>query len=186
MIHIWHVDESYPENLVGRWDERKSPDYFDLRKCRPYSPPSAKAHVSFSAPADAVRKMNYLENSSSIPLVSPKLVDLFSRVCPNDLQFLDAVVSARGESVPGFKAVNVLHAGNFVDLKRSDFVPVLGTQAVMKFNKLRFGREDLGGHRIVREGSYTSYILVDEVLREGMMRIGVAGARFLRDEDVRP
>jgi hypothetical protein len=129
--------------------------------------------------------MNYLENSASIPLGS-KLVDLFTRVCPNDVQFLDAVVSARGESVAGFKVVNVLHTGNFVDLKRSDFVPILGTRAVMKFNKLRFGREDLGAHRIVREGSYTSYILVDEVLREGMLKIGVAGARFLKDEDVSP
>jgi hypothetical protein len=186
-LHILTMSMDYPESLVGLYREDRSPDPYALCVGKRYPEPAAVAHLRFKRPAAAVSKRNLPEHGGAgVPLVSPRLASLLQERCPADIQLLEARVLAGGAALRGYRLVNLLRKESVVDRTRSDVVHIHGTEAILKFNKLRFSRTDLGGRHIARVKEWNPMIVVSDVLREEILELGLSGWAFIRGEDVRP
>jgi hypothetical protein len=182
---IWDIPESYPERAIGEYDRACSPDQFLFLKGRPLgdAPP---ATIRFSVRADRLRKFDCLAHSGMIPLVSQRLASVLARVCLDEVQLFPAVVHASDTELTGYSLVNATHEVAAVDYSKSSFVPIPGTDAVMKFNRLRHLSGAFDGIHIAREQDYHSHLLVSESLAEELLRIGATGLRFTQAEEVHP
>src|SRR5262245_32957850 len=133
---IWQIPDDYPEQAIGEYDRIGSPDRFLFLKGRPLGdlPPPT---IRFSIRVDRLRKFDCLAHSGMIPLVSQRLAAALSRVCSGDVQLFPAVVHATDAELVGYSLVNATRDVAAVDYAESSFVPIPGTDAVMKFNRLR-------------------------------------------------
>jgi hypothetical protein len=182
---IWNIPDSYPERAIGEYDRAHSPDRFLFLGGRPLGdlPP---ATIRFGVPADRLRKFDCLAHSGMIPLVSERLASVLIRVCLSDLELFPAVVHASDSELAGYSLVNVTREVAAVDYSESSFVPIPGTEAVMKFNRLRHISGVFDGIHIAREQDYHSHLLVSEYLADELLRLGATGLHFKRAEEVHP
>src|SRR5678815_4663963 len=108
MIYLWRIPNEYPESLIGEYDNKCSPDTFLFFQGKRIGPGNAVPSFTFTGEAKALRKYDVLPNSTLVPLVSERVVEILTHVCPNDVELVKASVSAAGERLPGFSLVNVL------------------------------------------------------------------------------
>jgi hypothetical protein len=182
---IWQIPESYPEPAIGEYDRAASPDRFLFQQARPLNdlpPPS----IRFDVRADQLRKFDCLAHSGMIPLVSQRLSAVLSRVCPDDVQLFPAVVRAVDAELAGYSLVNATREVAAVDYADSSVVPIPGTDAVMKFNRLRHRLGVFDGIHIARERDYHSHLLISESLAGELLRMGFTGLQFTHPEEVHP
>src|SRR5688572_1903673 len=118
MLYAFEMDYSYPEEMVGECEEDRSPDVFDLKVGVRYSKPSKKVYFRFNAPSAALLKLNRLENSALLPLVSPRLAAVLADAASHDVQVLDAVIRAKDGDVSGYKVVNITNVMPVIDRDR--------------------------------------------------------------------
>lgn len=182
---IWDTPDSYPERAIGEYDRACSPDRFLFREGRPLGdlPP---ATIRFGVRADQLRKFDCLAHSGMVPLVSQRVSAVLSRVCPKDVQLFPAVVCVADGGLDGYSLVNATHEVAAVDYADSSFVPIPGTNAVMKFNRLRHRPGVFQGIHIARERDYHSHLLISEFLADELLHLGATGLHFTHPEEVHP
>lgn len=182
---IWRIPESYPERAIGEYDRAASPDRFLFQQARRLGklPP---ATIRFDLSADQLRKFDCLAHSGMIPLVSQRVTAVLSRVCPDNVQLFPAVVHAVDAELDGYSLVNATRDVAAVDYADSSFVPIPGTDAVMKFNRLRHRSGVFDGIHIARERDYHSHLLISESLADELLHMGFTGLQFTHPEEVHP
>lgn len=182
---IWRIPDRYPERAIGEYDRTCSPDRFLFLRGRPldYLPP---ATIRFNIRAARVRKFDCLPHSGMIPLIGERLASVLLRVCPHEVQLFPAVVCATDAKLTGYCLLNATREVAGVDYEESSFVPIPGTDAVMKFNRLRHRAEAFDGIHIAREHDYNSYLWVSTPLAEELLRTDCTGLHFIRPEEVHP
>lgn len=182
---IWRTPDSYPEEAIGEYDRACSPDRFLFQQGRPLGdlPPST---ICFGIQADRLRKFDCLAHSGTIPLVSERLAAALSRACSSDVQLFPAVVCAVDAELVGYYLVNATREVAAVNYADSSIVPIPGTDAVMKFNRLRHRPGIFNGIHIARERDYRSHLLVNESLADELLRMGFTGLQFMHPEEIHP
>lgn len=186
MPFLWQIPDGYPEEAIGDYDREASPDRFLLRKACGLGGSFGVATVRFKVSGDALREFDELPNSSMTPLVSERLKSLLSGVCPLDVEFLPTNVIAANGRLSGYSLLNVVHAVKATNLSQSAVVPIPGTQAIMKFNRLRLLEGCMGEHQLARNADYLSHILVGDGLAKEMLREKISGVRLAVPEEIHP
>lgn len=165
MIYLWRIPTDYPEELIGHYMRKESPDRFLFRKGEELPSSIAIPRFEFNAPAAKLEQYDVLPNSTQIPLVSPKVAESLRGLCPNDIQLFEANIIASGQEIQGFKLLNATHLVSCVDHANSDYSFIPGTDAIMGFKKLKLVYDGLKKHHIAREAEYKSYLYVTEQVK---------------------
>lgn len=182
---IWEIPDSYPEEAVGEYEKASSPDRFLFRQGRRLEdlPPPT---IRFDVRADQLREFDCLEHNGTIPIVSQRVSEVLLRICRDDVQLFPAVIRAIDSELVGYSLVNATREVAAVDYANSSFIPIPGTKAVMKFNRLRHRPGVFDGIHLARERDCHSQLLVSETLADEILRLGFTGLHFMRPEDVHP
>src|SRR6185436_16529586 len=186
MIYLWKIPDEYPEELIGEYVREKSPDRFLFHHGKPIPQRDLVPSFTFTAEPAVLCEYDVLPNSTMIPLVSERVVQILSHVCPNNFELVKASVSAAGEKLPGFSLVNVLPRVASVDHGGSNFIFIPGTKQIMKFDRLKLKADALGSHHLAREIEYDSFILVSETLKQTFDSERVTGHAFVSPDAIHP
>ena len=186
MIYLWKMPDDYPQEFIGRYVRQSSPDRFLFLKGIPISSRISLPHIEFDIPPNKLAEFDILPNSAMVPLVSGRVSEVLSKLCPNDVQLIDAEVIANGCRVEGYKLLNATQLVSYVDHDNSDFVFIPNTDAIMKFNQLRLTPKCMVDHEIARETEYTSYLYVSQQVKQAFEANKWQGYAFLPPESVHP
>lgn len=188
MPYLFRNPDDYPDELDGVYDEETSPDYFHLRSTAYGSPSEQNPVVRYSALQVRLRQFDVLPNTIGIPLVSPRVLEVLMRFCPNDLQGVKASINTRDGIVDGFSFLKVLTEVHAIDMEKSAYVLIRGTSHPRKFNRLVLKRDALGDHHFARDPNYGSYVFVSDEVKTLFDSAGWKSYDnpFKRPEEVHP
>lgn len=173
MERIWQIEDNYPESLIGKYDRKAGPDRLLLRRGKTLSKEEKEWKFTFEASVKQLYGIDDLANCTLTPLVSPKLASLIGEYTSNDVEFLPARIQACDGEITDYQLLNSLSTKSAVDFEESDPVFIPGTDAVMKFNRLRLRKNSLGTHHIARCEEYRSYLLISNVLADAIENSGM-------------
>jgi hypothetical protein len=166
MPYLWQIPETYPDEWIGRYDAAASPDRFLLRQGQRWPAGLGAPVVKFSVSPRELKSFDVLPNNAGDPLVSNTVVEGLQRLCDSDFEVVPTHVIAEKATVDGYSFINVVAQVNAIDLEQSSFVFIPGTKHIMKFKKLRLKDAGLGGHHLVRDMFYPSYLFVSNDTKE--------------------
>jgi hypothetical protein len=174
MTRIWRIDDDYPEELIGAYDDEVNPDRFQLKQGAPVVLERQPLRFTFASTLRQLRRFDDLANSAMVPLVSRRLAALLREHAAGDTQLLPALVQARDAIVGEYVVVNATRMVPAVDFARSEFSLVQGTDQILRFERLALVPDCLGKFSLARCSEYKSFLLVSEAL-----------ARLVVDSDMR-
>jgi hypothetical protein len=180
MIYFWKIPDDYPEALIGEYDRREGPDRFLFKEGRRLGTESGTPIIRFKGTSRELEQFDDLANSAMIPLVSDRVAELLLQLCAKDVELVDSTVVANGKPIPGYHIVNVLNRVEGIDHQASVYTLVPGTEAIMKFERLRYREGCLGNLDLARDAEYSSHLLVSERLRNAMVSEGLRGIGLYR------
>jgi hypothetical protein len=186
MPRIWKIHDGYPESLIGEYLSVSGPDRFLLRQGKPLSDAGAEWTFRFNGSVERLRRFDDLANNTMAPLVSPRLVSLLAELAGDDIEFLPSKIYAKGDEIADYRLLNAVSSVEAVDFVESEPVFIPGTDAVMKFNRLRLKESCLGSRLIARCEEYRSYLIVADRLAQAVENSAMTGMSLKRPEDIRP
>lgn len=186
MTYLWKVPNDYPEDFIGRYARKESPDRFLFLRGASVPGEIPTPLILFDVPPDKLSEFDILPNSAMIPLVSDKVSNVLSKLWSNDVELIEAQVIANGKELKGYKLINATRLVRCVDHSNSDYVFIPNTDAIMKFNRLRLKTGCMAGYQVAREAEYISYLYVSELVKEVFESNKWRGYSFLPPESVHP
>jgi hypothetical protein len=186
MIYLWKIPDDYPQEFIGRYARKTSPDRFLFLKGTTVPSGGSPPQIEFDISRNELMEFDVLPNSAMVPLVSERVSEMLSQLCPNDIQLIETKVLANGKEVGGYKLLNATRCVNCVNHSDSDYVFIPNTDAIMKFNRLRLKDDCMAGHHIARETEYVSYLYVSEQVKGAFDSNKWQGCAFFPPESVHP
>ena len=186
MAVIWHISDEYPEEAIGEYDRFVSPDRFLFLRGAQLESPQGLATFRFKVPASKLVAYECLPNNAMVPLVGPHIAQILELLCPGDIQLFPAHVYTADADLHDYRLLNATHCVKAVDRGQSAWVSILGTQAIMKFNRLRHLPDCMSGHHIARDADYHSHLLISETLHSELKKLRFRGIQFTQPEEIHP
>ena len=178
MIYEWEGSERYPDRLRGDYKSEERLEYIFLQMARIVSI-DAPLEFRFFAPSAALLKYDYLENTASVPLVSPLVANLLRKRCGDAIQLLAATAYCRGgETIRDYQVVNVLRLIPAVNNQKSRYEKFKGFSGIVGFDELVLLPNAMRDEEIGRLEEYSSYLLVNNSLRQALLDAGARNLRF--------
>lgn len=183
MTFLWRLSDTFPDRMYGKFNKQRGPSQFAFWKGKDISEGLPTPDFYFDAAGKSLDRWDVLGNDAGLPLVSPRLIKVLSTVAANDVQYLEANVTAKTTPMEGWSLLNPLNAVKAIDRESSDFWLIPGAQQIGGFRKLRFVANCLGSYHIARDAEYLAHILVDLDVKLAFERAGIRGVTFIPPED---
>ncbi|MCE2570701.1 hypothetical protein [Motilimonas eburnea] len=173
MVYIWrnpNVSASLVGELMGDLE------FGAFQKAKEVSSDLVPV-FKFNCKLNKLNGLCELANNKRVPLVNKAIRDLLSGHCSH-IQFLESIVQCKDGIAKDYFVVNVLSFVDALDKRDSvfDFVP--GTEAIMRFEKIKYNDGDF---MIAREVNYRVHLLVNGILARMLKEHGCKGL-FLPEE----
>ncbi len=183
MKFLWRIPNEYPEALIGAYQKEMSPDRFDLQKGITLGSKWGVPVFSFQASSEDLAKFDDLANSAMVPLISNRVAEYLRTTCHDLVELLPAKIKTQSGSLEGYSVVNVTNLGENVDIEKSQYICIPGTQQPMSFSKLEF-LPTPDPRMITREMIYPSFIVVSEDFKKACNVNRWNGVGLFKAEDV--
>lgn len=185
MTKIWRVSEDDPENLLGTFvgDPLRA---HALKSARRFTSEGDVFIFRFQASGKTLSHWDCVANNVLLPLVNERVASIVARHCAEEVQLVEAAIETSDGVLDGYRILNPLREVAAVDMAASEVVRIPGSDAIVKFNRVRFRPEGLGTSKIAREARYHPFLLVADDLAKAIQGAGVIGASFLDAEAVHP
>src|SRR2546428_12976741 len=108
MVFLWRIPRNYPEEMIGEYLRKESPDRFLFLSGEKVSKEIGVPRIRFEATKAKLSRFQVLPNSSMVPLVSEGVCELFLRICPNNVQLVPAEILTYEGVVSGYSLINVI------------------------------------------------------------------------------
>jgi hypothetical protein len=184
MTRVWSIHDRYPEGLIGVYDSDANPDRLVLKRGCPVDVGSSPLAFTFQAKASRLRRIDDLASTAMVPLVSHRLAALLEQLASSDVQLLPARIHAKDGVIEDYRVANATSAVSAVDLQRSKFSLVHGTDRIMSFKVLVLVDRCLGEHALARCAEYHSFLLASDALANAMEEGGMTGMQLARPDEV--
>lgn len=186
MIYLWGIPDNYVMERIGEYERAISPDRFLFLEGREVDIPRRPPSFRFASTKSALRQFDVLPNNSGSPLLSSRAFTLLTAKSPSDVQWVPARVSAMDGMVQGYGVLNITSQVDAIDLPLSDFIPVPGTNAIMKVNSVTLTRSALGPSHLARERCYLPYLWVSQDIADMFEREGIQACTFTPAAAIHP
>lgn len=185
MIYIWFPPNSYPNRLVGlyEYETERSPSYLIFSTGSKITNKILTPHCRFTCHRAELLKYDALPDSSGIPLVNQRIRDIFSELCPDDVQYIDAVLECDDGYLEGYQFVNVTHNAYVLDHQHTTYTTLPGYSEILGFTHLAFLPNDMQGHEIARNAEYFQHVLVSEQVRSAFKKNKIKGVSLLSADE---
>jgi hypothetical protein len=176
MIWIWSIPDNYPNKRIGEYVEGSGTDRFVFREGKLIHDKVVPPKIIF----DCAEKhlINILPNSAQLITVSKRLLKILNDVCLKDIQVFNANVFVGGKRITNYYLINLTHIVEVVNKKESEFTTILGTDAILSFEKIVYKNDNLGQFHLVRNSDYRSHVLVSEYLKNIFEKEKITGVQF--------
>ena len=185
MALIWRIPDDYPEEHIGEYDRTVSPDRFLFRQGKLIDIGKNKPVVRFKAPMASLRKYGCLPSNTMVPLLSAEASETLRSLCGSNIQFVPSVVAATDGTLGDFALLNVLSLLPVIDLNKSVYSKVHGSDAILSFSHLVLCDNCLGSSHIARAAEYPSFLVVSAELANIFQEKGIRGVQFVAPEQVK-
>lgn len=184
-IYLWRIPEEYPEKLIGRYERERSPDRFLFRQGKPIKDDLLLSTpiIKFEVTESQLKKYDCLVNSSMIPLVSPKLAALLSKLAGKDIELIDANVECVDGEFEDYKILNVTHLIKGIDHELSKYTKMKQADAILGFKRLVHKPGCLKDYHLARDEEYKGHLLVSQSIFEAFKSEKITGVWLAMPEE---
>ncbi|MFL5347063.1 MAG: imm11 family protein [Hyalangium sp.] len=136
-----------------------------------------------SIPVEVAGKpLDYTEAGIMIPVVHVRVASLISQLAPADVQLLPVDIEGQPDQYLILVAVRLIDC---IDEQTSRFVPRTPKEGVLHdvrrysiMYELRIDKSKVGGAQVFRIEGWTGPLIVSEVIKDALERMGATGTRF--------
>lgn len=178
MLWVWSIPEDFPNKRIGEYVKGSGTDRFVFREGRGLTEQIVPPKIVFECSEKDLNDV--LPNSGLLLIVSKKVIDILTGICPQDIQVFEANVYIGEKKISNYYLLNIVNAVEVLDKSKSEYTTIKGTNAILKFKKIVYKFDVLpNNHHIVRNLDYKSHVIVSDVIKEVFERNNIKGVQFI-------
>ena len=184
-IYLWEIPESYPNKLIGIYNQELSPSYFlfmgGVRLSAAEVP--NKPIITFEIDKSRLASLDCLVNSSGVPVVSDRLAKLLINLAADDIQLFDVTIECPDGELKGYKLVNVTQMIKGIDHELSIYKKMKDCDIILTIKHLVYKAGCMAKYKIVRDKECITNLLVNQEISEAFKKEKISGVRIITPEE---
>lgn len=165
MIWIWRIPNEWSNKMIGKVLKNTGTDRFEFLKGKTLNENTTICpNIVFDCEKEFL--FDVLPNDGALLIVSKRVLDIMDKLCKYDYQVFEANVFVGKNKVNGYYLLNILNLVEILDKERSVFTKIKNSNAILKFEKLVYKKENLINHNIARNSDYLQHVVVSQQLKE--------------------
>ncbi len=177
MVYLWKIPDDWPEELIGKYVRSESIDRFELTQGTSIAPNSPVV-LSFDVPKSNLTCLDDLPNTSMVPVVNSRIADVLWSCASEDCQLLSTRVETSDGVISGFWTVVATKKLPIMDLRRSVFSVIPGTESVMGIQNLVCNKDPLCNAQMARDIQYLPNLFISDELYSAIAGFEPRGIGF--------
>jgi hypothetical protein len=180
-MNILIPSDNYPEKYWLKYDHKHSIDHLEFISAKklPKNIERPTFTLKGSVSLNAVRKYDYLY-SDGPDVISTRLADWLTDLCPTDVQLIPATVFINGEEFEDYFIINILGREEAFDMTECVYVPLIKSlpDGPKKFKSIKLLDKN-PSQEIFRATESNSHIIVADRVVTALQKNSVVGVQFV-------
>ncbi|MDR3442411.1 MAG: hypothetical protein P4L65_05280 [Legionella sp.] len=180
MIYLWEHSEHYAYQYKALYNAERPAECFSFKKDRTLTYQEALLFNLDLPQSEITTKYDCIPNTSGLPLVNQKVMDLLLELTPDEVQFFDTKIQCSDEVLTHYKLLNATHS--FAKTSRAHSLASIihdDPDAFLGFRYLTYQPECMGNLKLARSDEYRTNLLVTADIKHAFEAHKIKGARFI-------
>lgn len=118
-------------------------------------------------------------NAMMSVLLSPKVMSILNKICPEQFQTFDTVIACKDGTVDTYKAINILHEIDVSDPEKRQFDYLSDNKTIIGYKNNKFIIKDQPIEPIhIGRDKYSSVVIISATLKEAFEKAKVKGCQY--------
>lgn len=175
-MRLWSIPDGLPFELIGRYDDARSPDHYLFRKGRRVRDHAlSRVFLRYDISAARTAALDALPNTTQLPVVTHGVAELIANLAPESFEPIPVIVDAAGKALEGYVLLNVTTSFPVLDRASSRYSTIPGTDEIMMLHQASYLPEGLRGHHLVRDAAHLVDVLLSDALADRLLRQEING-----------
>jgi hypothetical protein len=160
LLWKWEIPDNFPNKMIGVYDRENSPDRFEFQRGKKIENLISLPKFLFSVSSARLKNFDVLPNNAGSPLISLRVAEILSGICPESVQFFDAEVQTKDDLLKDFRLLNIIELVSSLNLEKSLYSLLPGSKFIRSFQRRVHKTEGIASNLLAREELCKSHIII--------------------------